>query len=138
MTKQSGSAAHLTTDPQSSAPKQLSDTQPTLTPVYAAILAGVVVGGLIIVALSNAMGIKTPLTAVYQWSARLNLLLPSTAEARAGCKALGGVSTWAPRGLAVHTLEGGYCSYMRPPEADYLRASHQGAEVIHSFPGQGE
>jgi hypothetical protein len=139
MTEQSGSAAPLTT-PQSSAPKQLSDTQP-LTPFYAGIatiLGVVVVGGLLTVALSNAMGIKTPLTGVYQWSARLNLLLPSTADARGGCQALGGISTWAPRGLAVHTLEGGYCSFMEPPRAVYLSASYRGAKVISNFPGQEE
>jgi hypothetical protein len=70
-----------------------------------------------------------------QATARALHFVPSTAEARGGCQALGGVSTWAPRGLAVHTLEGGYCSYMQIPSAAYLRASHQGAEVIHNFPG---
>ncbi len=86
----------------------------------------------------NGMRTTTVTTAVSASQAlgRLNLLLPSTTEARAGCRALGGVSTWGPKGLAVHTLEGGYCSYMRPPEADYLLASHQGAEVIYSFPGR--
>jgi len=71
-----------------------------------------------------------------QWSARLLTFLPSTADGRGGCKALGGVSTWAPRGLAVHTLEGGYCSYMKPLEASYLYASHDGSTVEHSFPGR--
>ena len=84
----------------------------------------------------NGMRTTTVTTAVSASQAlgRLNLLLPSTAEARAGCEALGGVNTWSPAGLTVHTPNGGNCSYMELQRAAYLRASHQGAEVIHNFP----
>ena len=71
-----------------------------------------------------------------QGTARLVHFWPSTADARGGCQALGGVNTWSPAGLTVHTLEGGYCSYMRPLEASYLYTSHDGSTVEHSFPGR--
>ncbi len=70
-----------------------------------------------------------------QGTARL-LPLPSTAEARGGCQALGGVPTWSPAGLTVFTMHGGNCSYMKPLEASYLYASHDGSTVEHSFPGR--
>jgi len=70
-----------------------------------------------------------------QATARALHFVPSTADARGGCQALGGANTWSPAGLTVFTMHGGNCSYMKPLAASYLRASHQGAEVIHNFPG---
>ena len=86
----------------------------------------------------NGMRTTTVTTAVSASQAlgRINLLLPSTAEARAGCRALGGVPTWSPAGLTVFTMHGGNCSYMKPLEASYLYASHDGSTVEHSFPGR--
>ena len=69
-----------------------------------------------------------------QGAARL-LPLPPTAEARAGCEALGGVNTWSAQGTAVFTPNGGYCSYMMPIGAMNLHGAHRGSTVEHHFPG---
>ena len=85
----------------------------------------------------NGMRTTTVTTAVSASQAlgRLNLLLPPTAEARAGCEALGGVNTWSAQGTAVFTPNGGYCSYMMPIGAMNLHGAHRGSTVEHHFPG---
>ena len=144
-TEQSGPADSLAAPQQPDPDTNLDNTSRHPAVVATQLLATVAVAGglglLIIGFVHNwrEMRTTTVTTAVSTSQAlgRLNLLLPSTAEARAGCRALGGIPTWSPAGLTVFTMHGGNCSYMKPLEAAYLRAaSHQGAEVIHSFPGR--
>jgi hypothetical protein len=72
--------------PQLPDPEPVSDTQPSLLPAYATIIGGLVFGLLLTGAISNVMGIKNPLTGVYNQIASYN----AYNVARQDCLAAGG------------------------------------------------